>query len=250
MTVHGIAREWLHRPMVILLCGRGEYASLLSDDFVNLIHVRSRAELEASLRHPSIDVAIIEEHPWPGDQARDVGLAVRTRGIGTVYAARSPESGAQLLRERMTIDLSAVPLSDRLDNAVWLACCETELMRREVPEWLKRISSSTTPAFMRFIEEDGHLAPSKSTFMYIFDETKDAEGSAPLIAPALPAAAADEAWSESSRSTVAIQPSESFLRSLRRERDRLPRPWRTSTWVVGGVGVASALLALLHFLSR
>src|SRR5687768_14196386 len=94
MTVRDIAREWLRRPMVILICGRGEYASLLSDDdFVTIVHVRTRAELDASLRHPSIDVAIVEDSPWPGEEASSVGRLIRTRGIGVVFAARTIEAG-------------------------------------------------------------------------------------------------------------------------------------------------------------
>src|SRR5687767_7804620 len=101
MSVRDVAREWLQRPMVIVICGRGEYATLLGDEYVSIVHVRSRAELEASLRHPSIDVAIIEDSPWAGEDAAAISRAVRMRGIGVVFAARTPESGTRLLRERM-----------------------------------------------------------------------------------------------------------------------------------------------------
>lgn len=248
MSVERIARDWLHRPLVILICGRGEYAALLVDSYVKTIHARSRAELDVTLRSSPIDVAIVDDLPWMGEDAITVGRLIRGRGIGTVFATRSADAGVHLLRERLTVNLSATPFRDSLDNAVWFACCETELMRRDARDWWNRLSGGGAPAFMRFVEENGHLAPSQSTFMYIFSEASNAEGAPQsLVAPDLPAGGA---WDDDSRSTVALQPSESLLQTLRRERDRALLRWHPLTWAMASIGVLTALLALIHFLSR
>jgi hypothetical protein len=252
MSVRDVAREWLQRPMVILVCGRGDYASLLTDEFVHVVHVRSQTELDARLRHPSIDVAIIEDSPWPGEDASTVGRVVRARGIGTVFAARMADSGTRLLRERLTVDLNAMRLSEHLDNAVWLAICETELMRRDVPDWWKRISINVAPAFMRFIDDaDGCLAPLQSTILSIFDDAEGlarAEGGSPLVASTMPPERRQ--WPDS-ESTVVLEPSESLLRSLRRNDERMRRRRRIITaTVVAVIGIVAVIFALMHFLRR
>ncbi len=254
MSVRDVARDWLERQMVILLCGRGEYSDLLRSESVNIVHTKSRAELDASLIRGPIDVAIIEETPWPGEDALSVCRSVRGRGIGTVFAARSKDSAARLLRERMTVDLSVPDLEQHLDNAIWLACCETELMRRDAAELLARIASGALPLFMRYVEEEGQLAPSQSTMAYIFDETPKVsvlEGRAPLVAPQIPGA---QAWqiehsAASARSTIALEPSASFLRSLRREHARAaaPRHFWIGLAVIAGVVASLLAIAFLFF---
>jgi hypothetical protein len=235
--------------MVILLCGRGEYSDLLKSESVNIVHARTRAALDASLLQGPIDVAIIEETPWPGEDAISLCRSVRGRGIGTVFAARGADSAARLLRERMTVDLSGSDLEQHLDNAVWLACSETELMRRDAAELFARIASGFPPLFMRYVEEDGQLAPSQSTMAYIFDEPPKAsviEGKAPLVAPQIPGA---QAWqieesATSARSTIALEPSASFLRSLRREHARVGAPRHFWIGLAVIVGAIASLLTL------
>jgi hypothetical protein len=243
MAIRDIAREWLGRPMIILICGRGEYAQRLDDDYVSVAYAQSRAQLEARFsEHPLIDVAIIEDTPWPGEDASNVCRTVRARGIGTVFAARTTEAATRLLRDRVTLDLSAADLAKHVDTAVWVACVETEIMRRDTPDVWKKISSGAPP-FLRYIEEQGQLAPSKSTMAYIFDDAPRAsvaEGTAPLVAPAVPGPVVN---TDENRSTALLQPSASFLQSLRQMRRQRPsrRFW---TWAAISAGAVLLLLAL------
>jgi hypothetical protein len=242
MSVREIAREWLQRPIVILVCGRGEYVTLLADEFVEFVHARGRTELDARLRHPSIDVAIVEDAPWPGEDAISLSRAVRSRGIGTIFAARTAESAERLLRERMTVDLSAIDLAQHLENALWLAVCESELLKRDLPELRKRIASNTAaPLFMRYVEGDqGQLAPSQSTMMYIFDDAPRvsvAEGRAPLVAPALPLPP-----------EAVARPDAEDRSTVRQKRDRTGplMPWWL--WALFGLGAVALILLLLVLL--
>jgi hypothetical protein len=102
---------------------------------------------------------------------------------------------------------------------------------------------------MRFVaEEDGHIAPSQSTVMFIFDDAQNpqpaAEGRTPLVAPPMPQAP----WTES-QSTVVLQPSKSVLRSLRIEYAlRLAKLWIWAAPII--IGVLSAIVLLIHFFLR
>lgn len=248
MISHDLARDIFGRPIVLLVCGRGDYAARFQGELLTLVHVHSRAQLTAAL-YTTIDVAIVEESPWPGEDGAVLGRIVRARGIGTVFVARGLAGTARLLRDRVTVDLSLTDVEQRLDNAIWLACCETELLRRDASEALKRISDSTPPAVMRYVGADGQMAPSRSTMAYMFGEAPRlsmAEGALPLAAPEpLVAPEAPEALPGAPRRpapTQMLPPSTTLLQSLRRQHEEDVRG-DASAWAV--IIVASLALVWL-----
>lgn len=228
MPVQEVARTWFGRLRVILVCGTGDFASRLEEDSLRLIYARSLREVRDHVETGLIDAALVEETPWPNGDRAAVARELRSLGIGVVFAVQTKTVAEQCLRDRLTVFLSAPNFRRNLIDALWVACCETEVVRATLVEIFRASTGTPATPRMRFVENNGHIEPSESTVAYVFGDLPTereqkahaAEGTdttPSLVAPPIPFIESNS-WSDASR-TVTEAPPQSLLDSLRAHLD-------------------------------